>query len=88
MPQIAAAIAGTIEHSDAGLAIFEIAQRLKAPASLRTLGLARDKFEALTREVVHRTTTPAPGDHRRPPQPSTTRSKHDGAIGGRLWRQT
>ena len=55
MPQIAAAIAGT-PHSDAGLAIFEIAQRLKAPASLRTLGLARDKFEALAREVVHRTT--------------------------------
>ena len=56
MPQIAAAIAGTLEHSDAGLAIFEIAQRLKAPASLRTLGLARDKFEALAREVVNCTT--------------------------------
>jgi len=31
-------------------------QRLKAPASLRKLGLARDKFDAVAREVVQRTT--------------------------------
>src|SRR5262245_47845904 len=97
MPQIAAAIAGTLEHSDDGLAICELAQRLTARASLRTLGFGRCMFEALSREVVHRTT------HTRAPAPSPTsapsssapgagtrhdRSKHDGAIGGRPWRQT